>query len=263
MGRTRGEFRAWIVRTHFEDETAWQELIADTGRAGSSAEVVNDLSYRDAPGAVIAPRLGPSGEGVVFVADGEGMRARPHTVLVVDLAGEHPPFRSEASAIAEIEMNLLTDNVGFEDFSTVVRSEGGAFRTISGPAGERGRLENEPRTRRRRPVILRQAVPEKWPKDLIVTMPSAAWSKLEAEQQRLSVPVEQLLHDRVLNHVINDEALKATNYSAVPEEDAVVPVTIQLGMVLHDLVTIGARKGGFTTVQEYCAAALRTVSECL
>jgi hypothetical protein len=269
MDRPEG-FQAWVVRTHFEDEAAWQQLVADVTLAGSSAEVVSDVSFRDATWSDVASRFRPAGHGVAFVADVEGMRGHPHGVLVVDLIGGLSPFRSEASATAEIEINLLTDNLGFEDFGALARSQGGTFRGTlgTGAASEAKDVEHGwGKPRRRSPVVRRKArtgFTNEWPKDLIVGVPSEALGRLVLEQQRRGVPLERLLHERVLRDVLGEEKkLAAPEIAATSSDDSEVPVTIQVSMVLHDLVTIGARSGRFTTVEEYCSAALRTIAALL
>lgn len=119
-----------IVRTDFSNESAWSGLLQvistesiDGFRA--YAEIVSEEHWRNAaPDAIRSAIPEASGAAVLFIADEDALASPEFPVLVVDLRGEHPPFRCIARELWGPDNNLNLANMDFYEFAESVDSDG-------------------------------------------------------------------------------------------------------------------------------------------
>lgn len=133
-----------VVRTDFADDLAWNRLV----RAVTAPQYIEGEEYVVAVEAVDDPDLaGLTPEalasdwpedvyGYVMLADAASMKPSDPTVLFVDLAQERGrSFRSAATEVASIIVNLDIANVDFEEFAAYADQQS-EDRVYRGSVGE-------------------------------------------------------------------------------------------------------------------------------
>ncbi|MDX3235363.1 hypothetical protein PV392_06645 [Streptomyces sp. ME03-5709C] len=148
----REEFDKLVVRTHFGDEEAWQEVLAaaaepwDDGEGESTSLVVDDRSWEGATVERVTEFLAEKDPHlpVVFVADESSMCTAHHALLAVNLDDEENfldteydaehgtvfgrRFRIVPNEASGMHVNLTLANMDYEDWAeTASRSADGVF----------------------------------------------------------------------------------------------------------------------------------------
>ncbi|WP_345695746.1 DUF6924 domain-containing protein [Kitasatospora terrestris] len=138
----RGEFAALVIRTDYEDETAWRAVVEELARTRGGggayeAEVylVDDPMWAGATAeAVVAAVKRDEYLDVVFVADGITMKSAQHALLALDPLYEDEnldpmyyqelidsplarEFRTTPAAVHDVHGNLSIGNMDFQEFA--------------------------------------------------------------------------------------------------------------------------------------------------
>lgn len=128
---------ALLIRTDFSDQPAWDSLIGAAREPDDifmfNLEVVDD---RANDGRTVEQLMAALPEdypqSFLVVADSVAIAQPDHPLLVVDLGEERGrPFRAVAAVISQVDSNLSTANLGFEEFAGLVDA-GGVFRGMEG-----------------------------------------------------------------------------------------------------------------------------------
>ncbi|GHH69235.1 hypothetical protein GCM10018793_01380 [Streptomyces sulfonofaciens] len=148
----RSEFDKLVIRTHFDDENAWQEVVVamdepwDDGEADSTSHVVDDRAWAGATVDQVkaAVREQEPDLHVVFIADEVTMQADHHALLAVNMDDEPNyldkeydvehgttfgrQFRIAPNEASGLDCNLMLGNMDYEDWAeTAARSADGVF----------------------------------------------------------------------------------------------------------------------------------------
>ena len=122
---------AFVIRTDFSDERAWQavraRIAAPVGEFVAYVRYLDDRAYDGASKDDVTSLFGPGGvdHSFVIVADARTMSHPEHPLLVIDLFDEaYRDFRAVPTAIQGIENNLSIANMDFEDFADAVDADG-------------------------------------------------------------------------------------------------------------------------------------------
>ncbi|MFF8841373.1 DUF6924 domain-containing protein [Streptomyces sp. NPDC015127] len=148
----RDEFAALIVRTAYDDEAAWQAVVADLvqpwgigGEYDADVHLVDDPAWDGAtPGDVLAVARADEDLSVVFLADSVTMQCAHRGLLALDIHDEDedldpmdggpPPreFRTVPAGVHTVHANLSIANMDFEDFAEAAFTDpDGVFRSFS------------------------------------------------------------------------------------------------------------------------------------
>lgn len=133
--------RSLLVRTDFSDEAAWLAMLAVVSTETADGfrayvDIVDDEHWRDAnPDALRNAGPLPSSAAVRFVCDRTTLSDPEFPTLVVDLWGDHPPFRCVASELWGPDNNLNLANMDFHEFAGNVGPDG-VFRGFLSGTGE-------------------------------------------------------------------------------------------------------------------------------
>lgn len=140
----RGEYEALVVRVDYSDESAWRAVAWALAQPWGDGEfepqlhVVDDSVWAAAStDQVLAAVAGDRYLGVVFIADGTTMQSPFHALLAVitlrrgeadDETYDHltkhgREFRAEPGALDDIQANLQTGNMTFDEFAAIARED--------------------------------------------------------------------------------------------------------------------------------------------
>lgn len=119
-----------VVRTDFSDQGAWERVrdgiswVTPDG-FGAVVSFVDDPAFA---GLTVADLLeagtGLAAHALLLVVDETTIRSAEHPVLVVDLRSRARSFRAVPHTIQEIENNLSTANMDWEEFADGVDADG-------------------------------------------------------------------------------------------------------------------------------------------
>lgn len=135
----RGDMAKVVIRTDFDDEEAWEEVLAAMaepwgGEFESTSYVVNDREWDGATSETVKRAVSPDADlWVVFLADGETMTSPEHTLLAVDLDddGNGAEFRILPNEASGVEVSLGLGNMDYTDWAeAAAQSVDGVFRTF-------------------------------------------------------------------------------------------------------------------------------------
>ena len=123
-----------VIRTHFSNQRAWEEICTVIRQPVeedflANVEFVDDAAYANASKEQLL-KLFPedSFHSFCIIADQKAMSQQEHPLLIVDLLDEPGrEFRAIPSRIQAIENNLSEANMGFEEFAEAA-DEDGVFR---------------------------------------------------------------------------------------------------------------------------------------
>jgi hypothetical protein len=128
-----------LVRTDFTDPLSWNEVVEEVGSESEDGfrayvKIVNDPDWAQASWETLLSALpvDPKRAVVLFVVDEITMATAEHPILVVDVRGEHPPFRCIPSELWGPDNNLNIANMDFDEFADSVDSDG-IFRGFATP----------------------------------------------------------------------------------------------------------------------------------
>lgn len=130
MSKLPASNRSLLVRTDFSDETAWRAMLAVVSTETADGfrayvEIVDDERWREAtPDALRNTGHARPSAAVRFVCDRITLSDPELPVLVVDLWGDHSPFRCVASELWVPDNNLNLANMDFHEFADNVGSDG-------------------------------------------------------------------------------------------------------------------------------------------
>ncbi|WP_327128776.1 DUF6924 domain-containing protein [Streptomyces sp. NBC_01727] len=138
----RDEFAALIIRTDYNDESAWQavatgltQLWGENGAPEAYVHLIDDPAWADAtPDDVLTAVRRDENLSVVFIADRVTMHSADCALLACDVWSEDedvdpmyyqelidspPPreFRTAPAAVHDIHANLSIANMDFEEFA--------------------------------------------------------------------------------------------------------------------------------------------------
>ncbi|WP_239134839.1 hypothetical protein [Streptomyces sp. SID12488] len=145
----RGEFDALVVRTDYDNETAWQAVAAelaqawgDDGEYEASVHLVDDPAWSGlTPDEVLDQARRDENLSVVFVADRVTMQSPHRALLALDIAddededldplpyqviiGSPPPreFRTVPAGVHDVHANLSIANMDFSEFAEMASSD--------------------------------------------------------------------------------------------------------------------------------------------
>ncbi len=117
-----------LLRTDFQDELAWKNLVAaieaPRGEFRACVSPVSDEAFDGATAEqVVAAAAG--GHRFVLIADRAAVHEAEHAVLVVDVGGEPGrSFRAIPSVAWSVENNLALANMDFEEFLDAADDDG-------------------------------------------------------------------------------------------------------------------------------------------
>lgn len=119
-----------LVRTDFTDDTAWARAVEAAVKEnpdGFKAYVVpvSDPAFDGAGWQDVRAAVPPVGDALVlFIADSTALAGNDYPFLVVDVLGEHRPFRCVASELCSVESNLNIANMDWEEFADYADEHG-------------------------------------------------------------------------------------------------------------------------------------------
>jgi uncharacterized protein DUF6924 len=118
-----------LIRTDFNHEAAWNELIESARKPSEDGFLANlhIVDQQEFEG-IAAEQLGKSAaytnHAILFVADKVTMTHSERPVLCVDVFSPERKFRVIPSELWSAENNLSLANLDFEDFTEGVASDG-------------------------------------------------------------------------------------------------------------------------------------------
>lgn len=118
-----------LIRHSFENDREWQALNTALEtmkkRFSSPLRIISDRKFAGANFDSLQSNLGSTVvPSVVFIADKLTFESSERLILVVNLRDVHRKFRTALSVLPEIENNLSTANMGFEEFEASVDADG-------------------------------------------------------------------------------------------------------------------------------------------
>jgi tetratricopeptide (TPR) repeat protein len=118
-----------LVRTDFEDESGWTTLCSTLtdGRQEFRAAVtpLSDRRFAGVSPRAVGRLLPEHSHSFILIADRHTLTDRRLPILVVDLAGEPGrSFRVTPAVLWQVENNLSTGNMAFEEFEQALDGEG-------------------------------------------------------------------------------------------------------------------------------------------
>ncbi|MEV5957380.1 hypothetical protein AB0M11_27045 [Streptomyces sp. NPDC051987] len=141
----REEFDALVVRTDYEDDRAWQDVMAallapwGDGAYEASVHFVDDPAWADATAEQILPVVSADENlAVVFLADRTTMGTGDHPLLAVTtltreecvddedydrLTEFGTEFRTTPAGVHDIHANLSIGNLGFEEYAALAHDD--------------------------------------------------------------------------------------------------------------------------------------------
>jgi hypothetical protein len=125
-----------VIRTDFSDEAAWLAvglaIREPVDGFYAYVDLVDDTAFDGATVDQLVTLGSDAHRSFLIVADGETMRGRERTLLIVDVFTEPGrTFRAVPSGIQSIENNLSIANMDFAEFADSVDADG-VFRGIPG-----------------------------------------------------------------------------------------------------------------------------------
>jgi tetratricopeptide (TPR) repeat protein len=112
-----------LLRTDFSDAAGWKSLCSGIQKVddglSQSLNIVADRAFDGVTPETLRRHLDPSASvSFAFIADRTALAQADHPILVTNLDGDPPQtFRVLASELAQVETNLSTANMSFEEFA--------------------------------------------------------------------------------------------------------------------------------------------------
>jgi hypothetical protein len=117
-----------FIRNNFESDSAWQALITNVQSMGkrftAPLRILSERKFDGVGYDSFHSMLGATDQSIVFVADKAALESSDRSILVLNLRDLRHRFRVALSALPEIESNLSTGNMDFQDFESSVDSDG-------------------------------------------------------------------------------------------------------------------------------------------
>jgi hypothetical protein len=135
----RGDMDKVVIRTDFDDEETWEEVLAAMaepwgGEFESTSYVVNDREWDGATSETVKRAVPADSDlWVVFLADSETMTSPEHTLLAVNLDddGGDAEFRILPNEASGMGVSLGLGNMEYEEWAEVAaQNVDGVFRNF-------------------------------------------------------------------------------------------------------------------------------------
>jgi hypothetical protein len=126
-----------LVRTDFTSDAAWWQVSDEAQRENEDGfqaglDAISDPEFDHASwGSVKAACPDDPGAAVLFIADSTTLVSPNHPILIVDLLEDRAPFRCIPGELWNVENNLNTANMDWEEFADAA-GEDGVFRGFGG-----------------------------------------------------------------------------------------------------------------------------------
>ena len=108
-----------FIRSDFSDETAWQKLKAAVlekrGEFKANLQIIEDPVYKNITPKQAIELLRKTRKEFLFLVDKEAIQTSDHPILILDPEGYG--FRVLAAFVGEVENNLTSVNMDFDEFA--------------------------------------------------------------------------------------------------------------------------------------------------